>query len=324
MGLAQSARVDLHRHLEGCARLETLLLVAKEYKISIPSEDPNVLALYYKITNDPPGFLNFLSKFNWVSNYYINKEVIERVAYEAVEDAAKEAITHLELRFSPAHFARRERFPLDKVTEWITTSALKSARKNSIHLSFLATFARHLPMEINRPAFDVVMEMKNLFTGVDLAGDELNHFGSIYIPLFVQAKEAGLGITIHAGEGGPPENIIRSIKEFKADRIGHGTRVVESKEAMNTVLKNNVTLEMCLTSNLHTNTIKDIKKHPIKFLVDEGFRVTLNTDNPQISSTTLPKEFDLAQKELGLNGKYLDTLTSNAISALFSRTTVCK
>ncbi len=323
MGIPQAARVDLHRHLEGSVRLETLIEVAKDYRIPIPSEDPKILGRYYKILDDPPSFLNYLSKFIWISNFYVNKEVIERVAYEAVVDAAQDAVTHLELRFSPAHFARREKFPLDKVTEYIVNSGRKAAKEHSINVSFIATIARHIPMEVNNQAFDVVMEMRDLFVGLDLAGNEQSYNAHPFIPMFLKGKEVGLGITIHAGEGGPAHNIKQAITELKADRIGHGTRIIESPEVMKLALENNTVLEMCITSNVQTNTIPSAKKHPLKFLLEEGLKVTLNTDNTHVSSVTLSKEIEIAQKELGMTDSHVKTLTKNSLSALFNKERVC-
>lgn len=287
--------VDLHRHLEGSIRPGTLLEIAREFHVPVPGDD---LSKYVQMCDhDPASFLNFLGKFVPLRQFWVHREAIERVAQEAVQDAVKDGVTYLELRFSPVHFARRMGFDVARVADWIITAARRAA--DGIRVEFVATLNRSFDLSVNEPAFDVALK-SGWFVGVDLAGDELMCDGEQFIPWLRRAKEKGLGVTIHAGEvQGKGGNVRVAIERFGADRIGHGTHALEDPQAVRLALERRVTFEVCLTSSRHTGSWADTATHPAKELFRRGVRVTLNTDDPSISRITLSGEHRKAV-ELGL------------------------
>lgn len=311
-------KMDLHRHLEGSVRPETFLDIARSRKIALPADNLEDLRRRIQIIGDPPGFLNFLSKFDLFRGFWPDREAIERVACEAVEDAARDHVCYLELRYAPVHFARGRGFrPLD-VIDWIYQSARRAAKDYGIHVEFIATAARHYPLEINLPGIEAVLEAgRERFAGFDVAGDELHFPLEPFAPYFKRIKQAGLGLTLHAGEAGGASNVREAIERFDADRIGHGVHIIEDESVIHLALERNIPFEMCLTSNIQTATVPSLCQHPAKRLLDQGLCITLNTDDPSISRTDLTREWELALAEAGFSPADLKKALLNSLRAAF-------
>jgi adenosine deaminase len=153
--------------------------------------------------------------------------------------------------------------------------------------------------------------------GIDLAGDEMLYPARPFAPLFRRASEAGLGITVHAGEAGGPENVREAIEDLCARRIGHGIRAIEDSTVVQLIRQRNVTLEVCPTSNLQTGVMPNFGHHPLRDLYLLRVPVTVNTDDPSVSDTTLTDEYLVAVKGMGLGLRDLRTFNRNAIRASF-------
>jgi adenosine deaminase len=250
--------------------------------------------------------------------FWPDREAIERVAYEAVEDAARDSVAYLELRYSPVHFARGRGFDPADVVEWVNAAARHAAQDFGIRVEFIVCAGRHYPIEVNLPGIEAALEAgRERFVGFDVAGDEINYPLAPFAPYCLRAKEAGLGLTLHAGEAGGPENVREAIVRFDADRIGHGVSVVEDESLVELAARRGTTFEMCLTSNLQTGAVKSLAQHPAKALFDRGLRVTLNTDDPSISRIDLSHELGVAISEAGFATSDLPELTENALKASF-------
>ncbi len=311
-------KVDLHRHLEGSLRLQTLLDVAKKHDIPLPANTISLSRLVQVQDEDNLTFENFLKKFNTLRMFYRSPDIIERITTEAIEDAANDNIRYLELRFTPVALSRAERFPLNEVIDWVCESAQKGAKKYGVMVRLIASVNRHESIEL---AEQVVWlstgRSDGSIVGLDLAGNEAQNPALPFLGLFNEARQSGLKITIHAGEWGGPENVREALEKFSADRIGHGVRILE--DAFTTSLAHELAtpFEICMTSNYQTGVVQNLSRHPIKRMLAAGLNVTLNTDDPSISQITLGNEFRVAANKLNISKKVLSELTLASAQAAF-------
>jgi adenosine deaminase len=316
--LRKMPKIDLHRHLEGSLRLETLLEIAQRHGLDLPAADKERLRPYVQITDDPPDHRTFLSKFEVLRHFYRSPEAIHRLAYEVVADAAQDNIHYLELRFSPQALARVRGFPLREVTDWVITATQDASRDLGIQVRLIVTLVRHDPIDQARLVAETAFaRFGSGIVGLDLAGDEVRFPAGPYVPFFAEAKRLGMGVTVHAGEWASAEGVRQAIEELNADRIGHGVRCIENSQILRLVRKRHVALEVCLTSNLQTGVVQHITHHPLVDLLNLGVIVTLNTDDPSISNLSLTDEYQVAVESLGLQYADLRKLVFNAAHATF-------
>jgi adenosine deaminase len=298
--LAALPKIDLHRHLEGSLRLSTLREIALQYRLDLPTRNLEELRPYVQVTNDEPNYRNFLEKFNVLRRFYQSPEIIHRFTYECIEDAAKENIRYLELRFTPMALAKTQGYKLHEVTHWVLT-AVEKARQDfpAIQVELIANLNRHESMEIAQAVAQIAVEHKEDIVALDIGGDEVNFSAAPFAPLFREAKRAGLGITAHAGEWTGPATVRHAIEELGAERIGHGVRVVEDPNVAALARERGVAFEVCVTSNLQSGVIQRMADHPLRDMDYLKLKTTLNTDDPSISDITLTDEYEVVVEDLG-------------------------
>lgn len=261
---------------------------------------------------DPRSLKSFLKKFDLFHNLYPTRESIERVTREAVEDAEFDGIVHLELRFSPVHFARRMKADPVEVTGWIIRAARKAAKGMTV--KFIVTLGRHHSPRENAPSVDAAIEHRGDVVALDVAGPE-NLPLEPFAPLLRRGTEAGLGLTIHAGEARGPASV-REALNLGATRLGHGVRAAGDMKLLDEIKRRKIAFEMCLTSNIQTGAVRRPQDHPLPVLYKEGHRVTINTDDPQVCGTDLVREFNEARR-LGLKKWDFARVTEYAVEAAF-------
>jgi adenosine deaminase len=311
-------KIDLHRHLEGSLRLDTLADIAIEHGIDLPSYDIEKLRPYVQITDDPQDFHHFLEKFKLLRHFYTSKEAVQRIAREAVLDAAADNIRYLEIRFNPVALARTQGFHLVDVVEWVIEAVDKAQREINTRTCLILQIGRNEPLSVAEEIVDLAITYHGpLIRGIDLAGDEVNYPAERFKPLFQRAKEHGLGITVHAGEATGAESVQIAIEELYAQRIGHGIHAVESSQVVRQIYDCKVALEVCPTSNFQTGAIPRMMLHPLLDLFSLRLPVTLNTDDPSISDTTLSDEYVVAVQTLGLPKGMIYRALRNSIEAAF-------
>jgi len=311
-------KIDLHRHLEGSLRLETLLEIAREFNLDVPTDDKENLRSLVQITDDPPDHEVFLSKFEVLRHFYRSPETISKLAYQAVADAAADNIHYLELRFSPQALARVRRFALTDVTDWVIQAVEKACQDFPIEVGLIVTLVRHDPLEQARQVAEIAFDYYGKgIVGLDLAGNEVKFPPGPFIPIFKKAKEVGLGVTIHAGEWASAHGVRQAMEELYADRIGHGVRTIEHSQILRLARERGVVFEVCLTSNLQTGVVHDLRHHPLADMLDLGLQATINTDDPSLSNCTLTHEYELAVQKLGLGYDELRQMILNATAAAF-------
>lgn len=304
-------KVELHRHLEGSLRLSTMLDVARKHGVTVPVSMLNLSGLVQVQDEDPLTFTNFLDKFKTLRLFYRSPDVIHRVTREAVEDAAKDNVRYLELRFTPVALSRAEGFPLHDVMDWVITSAGKAAKEFGIKAGLIASVNRHESPELaEQVAWLAVEHMKNGLVGLDLAGNEAEFKSAPFHEIFKEAQGSGLHITIHAGEWGPAANVREAIETLGAERIGHGVRVLEDPSVAALAKERGAAFEVCVTSNFQSGVVKNLEDHPLPKMLEAGLKVTVNTDDPSVSRITLSNEFQTAHEKLNVS---MDALKQSVI-----------
>lgn len=294
-------KVDLHRHLEGSLRLQTLAEIAQEHGIDLPSYDIEYLRPFVTVANDEPDFHRFLEKFRLLQRFYPSRAAVERIAYEAVADAAEDNIKYLELRFNPLAQARVQGFSLDEVTTWICGSVARAQRDYGVRVNLILSIRRDVSLDIASEIADLaVAHFGDGVVGLDLTGDEIGYPADRFIDIFRRAHQEGLHVTVHAGEAGGADNVRQAIELLGAQRIGHGIRAIENSQVVHLLQERKVALEICPTSNLQTGAVRRFGQHPLMDLLALDLRVTINTDDPSVSDTTLTDEYVVAMLTMGM------------------------
>jgi adenosine deaminase len=312
-------KVDLHRHLEGSIRLSTLAEIAYQYHIPLPGYDVETLRPYVQMTaNDPRNLDRFLGKFSVLRGFYRSPEIVSRITREVIEDAAADNVRYLELRFTPYALAAQMNFPLHETIGWVVEAAQAAASATGIRVGLIASINRHERLEVGLQSIQTALEFRGHgMLGIDLAGREVGYPARRFGPMFLEAKQAGLGLTVHAGEWQGPENVRDAIQNLYTDRIGHGVRVVEDSRTAWLARDRGVVFEVCPTSNMQTGAVRELSHHP---LVDMGYLdlpVTINTDDPAISGIALSDEYHLVLETFGYSMEMLRAAVLRAAKASF-------
>ena len=311
-------KVDLHRHLEGSLRLNTMLDIARAHGITIPFGTGPLSNLVQVQTSEPYTYQNFLAKFNTLRLFYRSPEVIHRVTREAVEDAALDNIRYLELRFTPVALSRAERFPLGEVMDWVCESANKAAKEFKLEIRLIASVNRHESVELaEQVAWLAAARIDCGMLGLDLAGNEAEFSAVPFQGVFKEAHQSGLKLTVHAGEWAGAVNVREAIETLSAERIGHGVRVMEDPDVVAMARERGTTFEVCVTSNYQTGVVHSLLEHPVMKMLNAGLNVALGTDDPSISQITLSDEYQHACEELGMEQKVLEECILTAARASF-------
>jgi adenosine deaminase len=312
--LRQLPKIDLHRHMEGSLRLETLAEVAHEHGVNLPSYNIEELRPYVQFTDDVPDFYNFLGKMELLRQFYSAGEAVERIAYEAVADAAHDNIQYLELRVSPAGKKIRP----EEVMRNVTTAVEKAIKEYPIQVRLLITIVREFGVKVAEEILELALAYQEQgVVGLDLAGHEETHSALPFADIFHKAHKAGLGVTIHAGEVGDATNVRQAVEVLGAHRIGHGVRAIEDHRVVRLLRERNVALEVCPTSNLQTGVTRAFAQHPMRDLYHLAVPVTINTDDPSISDTTLTDEYLVVVLGMGLAVRDIQQMILNAAQAAF-------
>lgn len=311
-------KVDLHRHLEGSLRLQTLAEIAQEHGIDLPSYDIEYLRPFVTVTNEEPDFHRFLQKFQLLRRFYTTQAAIERVAYEAVADAAADNIKYLELRFNPVALARTQGFSLDQVTTWVCSAAACAQRDCGLRANLILQIGRDENLDTASRIADVALAHRSDgVVGLDLAGDETRYPARCFAEVFQRVRQEGLNVTVHAGEVGGAGNVREAIELLGAQRIGHGVRTIENSEVVQLVREREVTLEICPTSNLQTGVVRRFGQHPLPDLLALNLRVAINTDDPSISDTTLTDEYLAVMLAMGVTLEQIKRTIVMAVEGSF-------
>ncbi len=309
--------IDLHRHLDGNIRPKTVWQLAQANNIKLPESSFEAFLPHIQITDNEADLLAFLKKLDWGVNVITSLDDVKRIAYENVEDAFLAGINYAELRFSPFYIAMAHKLPVEGVVEAIVDGTNEGRGKFTTKVNLIGILSRTFGVENCNIELNALLTQKNNLVAVDLAGDEYNFPGTLFESHFKKVRDAGLQVTIHAGEAAGPESVWHAIEKLGAIRIGHGVACAKDQKLMDYMHKHNISIESCLTSNYQTGTIKDLALHPIKTFLANNLNVCLNTDDPAVENIELKDEFNLAANLLNLNQQQITQLQKNAIEMSF-------
>lgn len=310
-------KTDLHVHLDGSLRISTLIELAKEQNIQLPTTDPDEMRKLIVCGEHTSSLEEYLRGFPIVNLVLQTKESLRRAAYELAEDAARENVRYMEVRYSPILHTNRG-LKLTEISQAVIDGLRRAEREFKIKTGVIICGIRDMDPTTSLKLAELAIAFKNKgVIGFDLAGGEYNNPAKAHKEAFDLALKNNLNITIHAGEAYGPESIHQALHYCGTHRIGHGTRLVEDGDLLNYVNDHRIPLEICLKSNFHTKAVPDIRNHPIDFYIDYGLRVTINTDNRTISDTTVTDEYMLAINELKLDYPTIKYVILNGFKSAF-------
>jgi adenosine deaminase len=310
--------VELHRHLDGNVRLETVLDLGRRHGIDLPAWTAEELRPFVEVTERVPSLMAFIAKFGVLKKVVADYDAVRRIVRENLEDAAREGIDYIELRFSPYFMGEEHGLDTAGVVE-AACDALEEGRGTiPVRAKLIGIISRHYGPETAWIETDAAIRYRDRgVVALDLAGDEAGFPGELFVDHFRKAQEAGLRTVAHAGEAAGAASVRQAVLGLGAERIGHGIRCIEDPAVMDLLAARGIPLEVCPTSNVHTSTVPSYAAHPLPALLTRGLKVTLNTDDPSISGIDLAHEYRIAVAELGLTESDLRAMQETALAAAF-------
>jgi len=309
--------LDLHRHLDGNIRPATIWQLAEKNNIALPTDTFNDFIPYVQIQHSESDLLAFLKKLDWGVAVLKSLDDIKQVAFENVEDAYNAGLQYAELRFSPYYMAMNHNLPIADVVGAIIDGVNSGKKTFNVNIGLIGILSRTFGVEQCQLELDALLTHKEQLIAVDLAGDEYNFPGELFVNHFKQVRDAGLQVTVHAGEAGGAKSVWQAIKDLGATRIGHGVATIEDEKLMSYMVNHNIAIESCLTSNFQTGTVTDLSQHPLKSFLGCGIKACLNTDDPAVQGIEIKNEFEVASRVLKLSNNDISQLQKNAIDVCF-------
>ena len=309
--------VELHRHLDGNVRLDTILDLGQKYNLPLPGNSVEELRPHIQVTEAKPSILDFFGKFEWLTGVLVDYDAVRRVAYENVLDARNEGIDYIELRFSPWFMAERNHLIPAGVVEAVVDGVQAGTRDSGIKANLIGIISRTYGPAVCMRELEALLSQKKHIVALDLAGDELHFPGELFVEHFKIARDAGWHACPHAGEAAGPESVWQALNGLKAERIGHAVYAISDPVLLDHLAENNIGVESSLTSNVQTSTVKDYASHPISAFLRHGIAATINTDDPGISAITIDHEYKVAAVAAGLTSEEIFQAQRNALAQAF-------
>ncbi|HYP75554.1 MAG TPA: adenosine deaminase [Polyangiaceae bacterium] len=293
-------KTDLHVHLDGSLRLETILELAKAERVELPANDLDGLRAAIGAGSNFGSLVEYLRGFDITLRVMQTEAALERIAFELAEDAHRENVRYMEVRYAPMLHTQRG-LKLTKVVEAVLDGLRRARETYGIKATVIICGIRNISAESSYQMAELAVAYKGRgVVGFDLAGAEADFPAKHHRAAFQLVRDNNINCTIHAGEAYGPESIAQAIHVCGAHRIGHGCRLREDGDLMQYLNDHRVPLECCPSSNVQTGAVKDLASHPLKLYFDLGLRVTVNTDNRLITDTSVSKELYLVHTQMGV------------------------
>jgi adenosine deaminase len=314
--LRRLPKAELHCHLDGSLRAETLLELGREYGAPMPAQDPDALRRYMRV-DDARHLEDYLERFAITLSVMQRAEAIERIAYELAEDAALDGVWYIEVRFAPV-LNTREGLTMGDAVQAAVRGLARAEREHGVVGRVIVCAIRNMEPALAHEAAEIAVGCRNAgVVGFDLAGGEKGHPAARFAEVFRYVREHDLACTCHAGEGFGPESVRQAVHDCGAHRIGHGTHLIADPSLTQYVNDRRITVEVCLTSNVQTHAVDSYAAHPLRQYFDLGLDVVLNTDNRMMSGVTLTDEYAAAAEHLAFDFDDLSTLALNCFESAF-------
>jgi adenosine deaminase len=310
-------KTDLHVHLDGSLRIETILELAEEQGVKLPADTREGLLSAMNCGVRTGSLVEYLKAFDITLRVLQTEESLFRVAYELCEDAAKENVRYMEVRYAPMLHTQKG-LRLTTVVEAVLSGIARAREELGIHAKVIICGIRNISPESSLEMARLAVAYKNRgVVGFDLAGAEYDHPPKHHRDAFELIRKNNINCTIHAGEAFGPESIAQAIHVCGAHRIGHGCRLWENGDLLAYVNDHRIPLECCPSSNVQTGAVPELARHPIKLYQDLGVRITVNTDNRLVTDTSVSRELYLCHTQLGMSLADIKHVVLNGFKAAF-------
>ena len=310
-------KTDLHVHLDGSLRLETIIELAGLHGIELPSTDPAELRRNMNLGQNCGSLVEYLKAFEVTLRVLQHEDSLYRCAYELAEDAARENVRYMEVRYSPMLHTQRG-LRITSVVEAVL-AGLRAAHDNlGIESNVILCGIRNISAESSLEMAELAVAYKNRgVVGFDLAGGEDGHPAKHHRAAFQLVRDNNINCTIHAGEAYGPESIAQALHVCGAHRIGHGCRLREDGDLLHYINDHRIPLECCPSSNVQTGAVRDLQSHPLKLYFNLGLRVTINTDNRLVTDTTVSQELWHCHTKMGMSLTDIKTMIVAGFKSAF-------
>jgi len=312
--------IELHRHLDGSVRLETILELGRQHNLKLPAYDLETLRPFVQVTEPQPDILAFFAKFEWQTKVMVDYAACRRIAYENVQDARREGIDYIELRFSPWFMAETHHLDPVGVVEAVVDGVRAGQRDTGVRANLIGILSRTYGPAIAWKELEALLTQKESLVGLDLAGDEAHFTGELFVEHFKRGRSAGWHVTVHAGEAAGPESVWQALTGLGAERVGHAVHAPQDASLLDYLARNEIGIESTLTSNVQTSTVTGYGSHPLKLFLERGLLATINSDDPGISAIDLPYEYEVAAPAAGLTTAQIRQAQQNALAVAFLST----
>jgi adenosine deaminase len=310
-------RIDLHRHLDGNVRLGTILELGAQHGIALPGTTIETLRPHVQVMGVMPDLVAWLDKLHWMTIVLADLDACRRVARENVEDALRDGLDYVELRFSPLFMARPNGLDPAAVVEAVIAGIDEGRAATGLRVKLIGILSRTFGPAACTLELEALLAHRAHITALDLAGDERNWPAKLFAEHFRRGRAAGWAITVHAGESDGAASVRSALRDLGADRIGHGTHAIDDPDLLDELARRGIGLEVALTSNVQTNTVASYAAHPLRRFLAHGIRASLNSDDPVISGIDWPHELDVAAPAAGLNEGEIAAALANALAIAF-------
>ncbi len=309
--------IELHIHLEGSVRPQTLLELAREQGAYLPTYNVRELERYLRVPNCCTDLSEYLKRFDLAFTVLQEKKAIRRAAYELVRDLDDQGVLYAEIRMTPQYHTLRG-LRQSQVVEAALAGIQKGvADSRRIRANLILCTVRGADEKDNFATIVQAIEyLRKGVAGMDLVGDEARYPTDMYVEQFKVLNQEGIPFCVHAGEKAGPDSIRLAVK-YGALRIGHGIHAIESPDLVELLKERKIALEICPTSNIQTGVVPDIKAHPVKKYYDAGVRIAICTDDMVVCDTTLPREYALLEQTFGWTREAFKRMNHYAIDAAF-------
>jgi adenosine deaminase len=311
--------VDLHRHLEGSIRLQTVLDLSRKHNLSLPAWDLPGLKRHIYVSQPFADILDILPRFSLLTQVIVDYEACSRITLECIEDAAQEGLDYVELRFSPLFMAEPHGLDPLSVTAVVCEAWQEAQRLYPVKSNLIVILSRTYGAEACEIELEAAQAYRNCgIIGLDLAGDEARHPAGQFAGHFQRAREAGLRLTAHAGEFAGAESVRQTVLALAPERLGHAVHAADDPAVLDLLAEKQIAVECCPTSNYYTTAVRRLAAHPLPRFLASGICATLNTDDPSLfHSIDVAHEYRLARDEMGVSPAGLRRLQENGLQAAF-------
>ena len=281
---------DVHRHLDGNIRAQTILDLGRQFNLALPAQTLDALIPHVQITSTEPDLVSFLAKLDWGVKVLASLDACRRVAFENIEDAARNGLHYVELRFSPGYMAMTHQLPVAGVVEAVIAGVREGCQTFGVEARLIGIMSRTFGEAACQQELEALLTHRDHITALDLAGDELGFPGSLFLSHFNRAR---------------------------AERIGHGVKAVEDRALMDFLVEQRIGIESCLTSNIQTSTVASLAAHPLKTFLEHGVLASLNTDDPAVQGVDIIHEYTVAAPAAGLTREQIRQAQINGLEMAF-------